>query len=46
MNNALHLQPELPEVHLAYAYHLYGVYRDYELWMRVVAIDGLPVTSA
>ena len=28
--NALHLQPDLPEVHLRYAYHLYRGYRDYE----------------
>jgi len=27
---ALRLQPELPEVHLAYAHHLYDAYRDYE----------------
>jgi TolB-like protein/Tfp pilus assembly protein PilF len=29
MSSAQHLQPDLPEVHLAYAYHLYA-YRDYE----------------
>jgi TolB-like protein len=27
---ALRLQPDLPDVHLAYAYHLYFCYRDYE----------------
>jgi TolB-like protein/Tfp pilus assembly protein PilF len=27
---ALHLQPDLPDVHLSYAYHLYFCYRDYE----------------
>jgi serine/threonine protein kinase/Flp pilus assembly protein TadD len=27
---ALHLQPDLPDVHLYYAYHLYFCYRDYE----------------
>jgi serine/threonine protein kinase len=26
--NALRLQPDLPEAHLAYAYHLYRAYRD------------------
>jgi TolB-like protein/Flp pilus assembly protein TadD len=30
IDNALRLQPELPEVHLAYAHHLYDAYRDYE----------------
>jgi TolB-like protein/Flp pilus assembly protein TadD len=30
VNNALRLQPDLPEVHLAYANHLYRGYRDYE----------------
>jgi TolB-like protein/Flp pilus assembly protein TadD len=30
INNALRLQPDLPEVHLAYANHLYRGYRDYE----------------
>src|SRR6202047_667608 len=30
VNSALALQPDLPEVHLAYAHHLYLVYRDYE----------------
>ena len=29
INSALSLQPDLPEVHLAYALHLYGAYRDY-----------------
>jgi hypothetical protein len=35
---------ELPEVHLAYAYHLYGVYRDYEQARVELAIArrGLP----
>jgi TolB-like protein/Tfp pilus assembly protein PilF len=27
---AMRLQPDLPEVHLAFAFHLYDVYRDYE----------------
>jgi tetratricopeptide (TPR) repeat protein len=30
VNSALSLQPDLPEVRLAYASHLYLVYRDYE----------------
>ncbi len=30
INNALRLQPDLPEVHLAYANHLYRGHRDYE----------------
>jgi TolB-like protein/cytochrome c-type biogenesis protein CcmH/NrfG len=30
INNAVSLQPDLPEVHLAYARHLYFGYRDYE----------------
>jgi tetratricopeptide (TPR) repeat protein len=28
--NALRLQPDLPEAHLAYAYHLHRAYRDYQ----------------
>jgi serine/threonine protein kinase len=30
MTKALSLEPDLPEVHLTYAYYLYWVYRDYE----------------
>jgi tetratricopeptide (TPR) repeat protein len=30
IENALRLQPDLTEVHLTYAYHLYDAYRDYE----------------
>jgi TolB-like protein len=30
VNNALRLQPDLPEAHFAYATHLYIGYRDYE----------------
>jgi serine/threonine protein kinase/tetratricopeptide (TPR) repeat protein len=30
ISSALRLQPDLPEVHLAYADHLYRAYRDYE----------------
>ena len=44
VKQALRLQPGLPEVHLAYAYHLYGVYRDYEQARVELAIArrGLP----
>jgi eukaryotic-like serine/threonine-protein kinase len=44
MNNALRLQPELPEVELAHAFHLYRAHRDYEQ-ARVhltIARRGLP----
>jgi TolB-like protein/Tfp pilus assembly protein PilF len=30
INRALSLEPELPEVHLAYAYHLYSAWNDYD----------------
>ena len=30
IDSALRLRPDLPEVHLAYAYNLYWVYRDYQ----------------
>jgi TolB-like protein/Flp pilus assembly protein TadD len=30
VNEALRLEPDLPEVHLALAFHLYRCYRDYE----------------
>ena len=41
---ALRLQPDLPDVHLAYAYHLYFCYRDYERASAQLAIakSGLP----
>ncbi len=44
VNSALSLQPDLPEVHLAYAGHLYRVYRDYERARVQLAIArrGLP----
>jgi serine/threonine protein kinase/tetratricopeptide (TPR) repeat protein len=44
VEQALRLQPEFPEVHLAYAFHLYGVYRDYEQARVQLAIArrGLP----
>jgi TolB-like protein len=44
VDSALRLQPDLPEVHLAYAYHLYRVYRDYERARVQLAIArrGLP----
>jgi tetratricopeptide (TPR) repeat protein len=44
VNNALRLQPDLPKVHLAYAYHLYYGYWDYEQARAQLAIAkrGLP----
>jgi serine/threonine protein kinase/Flp pilus assembly protein TadD len=44
LNSALRLQPDLPEVRLAYAYHLYYIYRDYERAREQLAIArrGLP----
>ena len=44
INNAMRLQPDLPEVHLVYAIHLYGVYRDYDRARSELAIArrGLP----
>jgi TolB-like protein/Flp pilus assembly protein TadD len=47
IENALRLQPDLPEVHLTYAYHLYDAYRDYERARTQLAIArrGLPNNS-
>jgi TolB-like protein/Flp pilus assembly protein TadD len=47
IENALRLQPDLPEVHLTYAYHLYDGYRDYERARIQLAIArrGLPNNS-
>ena len=44
IENALRLQPDLPEVHLTYAYHLYDAHRDYERARAQLAIArrGLP----
>jgi serine/threonine protein kinase/cytochrome c-type biogenesis protein CcmH/NrfG len=44
INSALRLQPDLPEVHLAYAYCLYWGYRDYEraTVQLAMARRGLP----
>jgi TolB-like protein/Tfp pilus assembly protein PilF len=44
---ALRLRPDLPDVHLAYAYHLYFCYRDYEQGRRhlEMAKAGLPNSS-
>jgi TolB-like protein len=41
---ALHLRPDLPDVHLAYAYHLYFCYRDYDQALKhlEIAKTGLP----
>jgi TolB-like protein/Tfp pilus assembly protein PilF len=45
--NALRLQPDLADVHLRYAYHLYFCYRDYERAQVQLAIAraGLPNNS-
>jgi TolB-like protein/Flp pilus assembly protein TadD len=42
--NALRLQPDLPNAHLTYAYHLYYCYRDYERAQVHLAMarSGLP----
>jgi TolB-like protein len=44
INSALRLQPDLPEVHLAYAHYLYYGYHDYEQARAQLAIAkrGLP----
>jgi TolB-like protein/Flp pilus assembly protein TadD len=44
INNAMRLQPDLPEVHLVYAIQLYNVYRDYDRARTELAIArrGLP----
>jgi serine/threonine protein kinase/Tfp pilus assembly protein PilF len=44
ISKALALQPEAPEVHLTYAYHLYMGYRDYESARMHLAIAkrGMP----
>jgi hypothetical protein len=44
IRDAVGLQPELPEVHLAAAHHLYYTYRDYEQASVQLAIarHGLP----
>jgi tetratricopeptide (TPR) repeat protein len=40
IDQAMRLQPDLPEVHLAYAFYLYLVYRDYERARVQLAIAG------
>ncbi len=47
IRSALALQPELPEVHLRHAYHLYMGYRDYERARVQLAIAkrGMPNNS-
>jgi hypothetical protein len=47
IDSALRLQPDLPEAHLTYAYHLYFCYRDYERARVQLAIakPGLPNNS-
>jgi serine/threonine protein kinase/tetratricopeptide (TPR) repeat protein len=44
VNSAMRLQPDLPKVHLTYAYHLYFGYQDYERVRLQLAIArrGLP----
>ena len=44
IQTALRLQPDLPDVHLAYAYHLYFCYRDYQQAEKhlQIAKAGLP----
>jgi tetratricopeptide (TPR) repeat protein len=48
INNALRLRPDLPEIHLAYAYNLYWVYRDYQKAKVQLAMarSGLPNDAA
>ena len=38
VNEAVRLRPDLPEVHLALAFHLYACYRDYERARVQIAI--------
>jgi TolB-like protein/Tfp pilus assembly protein PilF len=47
IGNALRLQPDLPDVRLTHAYHLYFCYRDYERARVQLAIakPGLPNNS-
>jgi serine/threonine protein kinase/tetratricopeptide (TPR) repeat protein len=45
INNALRLQPDLPEVHLAYAHHLYDAFRDYERARVQLAIAKRSLTN-
>jgi serine/threonine protein kinase/tetratricopeptide (TPR) repeat protein len=44
VDNAMRLQPDLPKVHLTYAYHLYFGYQDYERvgLQLAIARRGLP----
>jgi TolB-like protein/Flp pilus assembly protein TadD len=48
IESALRLQPDLPEVHLTYAFHLYDAHRDYERAKVQLAIAqrGLPNSAA
>jgi tetratricopeptide (TPR) repeat protein len=47
VKRALELQPALPQVHLAYAFHLYRGYRDYDRagFQLAIARRGLPNDS-
>jgi len=46
IDNALRLQPSLPEAHLAYAIHLYRTYRDYERARVQLAIARRSLTNS
>jgi serine/threonine protein kinase len=46
MNNALRLQPNLPEVRLTYARHLYSAHRDYDRARLQLAIARQGLTNS
>jgi Flp pilus assembly protein TadD len=45
VNKALRLRPELPEVHLAMAFHLYSCYRDFERARVQIAIAAQALSN-
>jgi Flp pilus assembly protein TadD len=45
VNEALRLRPELPEVHLAMAFHLYSCYRDFERARVQIAIAAQALSN-
>jgi TolB-like protein/Flp pilus assembly protein TadD len=45
VNEALRLRPDLPEVHLAMAFHLYTCYRDYERAQVQIAIAARALSN-
>lgn len=45
VNTALNLRSDLPEVHLAYAFHLYSAYCDYERARVQLAIGRRSLAS-